>query len=246
MSDRRRRFLTASGACAALALAGTALEPLAAPASRATRPEGAALSHASAGEGLTLAALGGMRTLMADAFWLRAYVMWERRDRAACTTFAKLACTLSPETSSFKTGYASWLAFDFPHWSVAEAGGFLKVSESTRAELNRRDADAALRFIDEAMVREPDNPAYGVLAGQICDIKLKDRPRAALYYKRASESPAAPWYPTWLYADSLILTGKPQEAADFMRRYKARVPAGSSRAAYAGDYLERLRPPPAP
>lgn len=241
MCDRRRRGFALAGACAMLALAGNALEPLATRASRATQPK--AGCAATPGGGLTLAALGGMRTLMADAFWLRAYVMWERRDRAACTTFARLACTLSPETASFRTGYAGWLAFDFPHWTVAEAGGFRKVSEAARAEYNRADATAALAFIDEAMASDPDNAAYGLLAGQICDVKLRDRSRAAAYYKRASESPEGPWYPTWLYVDALVLSGRPREAADFLRRYAARVPADSSRAALARECLERLPPP---
>lgn len=246
MRDRRRRFLTTAGACAALALAGTALEPLAAPASRATRPAGVAPHHASAGEGLLLASLGGMRTLAADAFWLRGYVMWERRDRAACTTFAKLACALSPETPSFRTGYASWLAFDFPHWSIAEAGGVFKVGEADREKFNRTDALEALTFIDDAMAREPDDARYGLLGGQICDIKLKDRDRAATYYQKASETTAAPWYPTWLYADKLVLTGRVDEARAFMRRYANRVPPGSTRAAHAQRYLADLGPATSP
>ncbi|GBL28003.1 hypothetical protein EMGBS8_19510 [Verrucomicrobiota bacterium] len=35
------------------------------------------------GQGVLLGILGGLRTVVADATWLRSYVFWEKRDRAA-------------------------------------------------------------------------------------------------------------------------------------------------------------------
>lgn len=65
---------TAAGVLAVLVAAGAALGPLADDASRAARPAGVAgtgeFTREMAGEGLLVGSLGGLRTLLGDAFWL--------------------------------------------------------------------------------------------------------------------------------------------------------------------------------
>lgn len=229
MSELRRRLTGIALVALALTATGVALEPLAAEASRAARPPGAAALRNSAGEGLMLASLGGLRTLVADAFRLRAYLMWERRDRAACLAYADLACTLSPETPAFRETLCTWLAFDMPHWAVAEAGGRKRLGPEGEAAIHRRDAAAVLKRLAREQADDPDEPRYPLLEGQIRDIKLHDEDGASDAYRRAAETPAAPWYPAWLHAEKLMRTARPAEAAAFMRRFAARAANESDR-----------------
>ena len=250
VAPRRRipaALRTAAGVLAVLVAAGAALGPLADDASHAARPAGVAgkgeFTREMAGEGLLVASLGGMRTLLADAFWLRSYVMWVRQDRAACTLFARTACALAPETPYFREVYANRMAFDFPHWAVRERGGVFRVPEVEQAAVHRREALAAIAYLDKEMVRYPDEPRLPLVAGEIADIKLRDRARAAAYYRRSAESPSGPWYPAMLYTNYLEESGRVREAAEWLHRYAHSRPEGSASRLIA---LDRLKGLPAP
>lgn len=70
----RSRLRTAATALASLAGAGLALAPVAEPVWQARRAREPALrlqSAAGAGQGVTLALLGGFRALVADVAWVR-------------------------------------------------------------------------------------------------------------------------------------------------------------------------------
>ncbi len=225
-----------------LVAAGAALGPLADPASRASRPTpvgaGAPFTPEVAGEGLLAASLGGLRTLVADAFWLRAYVMWERKDRAACTVFARSACALAPESAYFRDGYATWLALDFPHWTVRERGGFRRVPQPEQDAIHRRDALEALAFLEKEMARDPDEPRYPELAGQIASMKLKDRALSAEYYRRCAETPSTPWHAAMHFVGMLDSDGRRAEAFAWLAGHAKRLPAGASDPAISyGAYL---------
>lgn len=221
------RTLPAAVAAGLLFAGGALLGPLSDDASRASRPGGAEGVRATAGEGVLLASLGGLRTFVADAFWLRAYVMWERRDRAGCSLFARTACSLAPETPYFRTGYANWLAFDFPHWTLRESGGYGRVPAAEREARHRRDALAALKFLEDEMARDPREPSLPLLASEVAHIKLKDRGLAASYSRRAAETPAAPWRAVADYVGYLDADGRRAEAFRWLDARGSRRPVGS-------------------
>lgn len=209
---------------------GALFGPLADGASRATQPEGFSFREVSsleaAGEGVLTASLGGLRTLVADVFWLRAYVMWENRDRASCNAYARAACALAPETVYFRKEYANWLAFDFPTWTVRRLGG-RNMPRSEQELILRRDAKSALDWLDAEIKRSPDESNYPLVAGNIAGRRLKDPARAAAYYRKAAETPDAPWYPAMEYTHFLWNAGRRSEALDWVCRYTDRRPAGT-------------------
>lgn len=228
VSEIYRRVFTFCSVGVAMVLVGSAIGPLADGASRATRPEGVVFSpsdRGALGEGVLLASLGGLRTLIADGFWLRAYVMWERKDRAACSAFAEAACRLAPESAYFRKEYANWLALDFPAWTVRRLGG-ANLPDRERDAVYRADADSGLAMLDDAMTRLPDAPSLPMAAGDIVLRRLKDRPRAMDYYRRSAETTAAPWYPAMEYMLFLWDTGRGDEALRWSEAYERRRPAG--------------------
>lgn len=247
LSGVLRKAFPVAGTVAALIAAGAVFGPLADGASRATQPAGFSFRDASvreaAASGVLTASLGGLRTLVADVFWLRAYVMWEHRDRAACDTFARAACALAPETPYFRKEYANWLAFDFPGWTIRRLGG-RNMPQGEQDILHRRDADAALAWLDAEMKRAPTVPDYPLVAGHITRLKLKDHPRAAAYYRRAAETPEAPLTPALEYAHHLLNEGRGDEAVAWLRAYAARVPAGSRSQVYALDLAANITAKP--
>jgi hypothetical protein len=83
-----------------LGLAGSLLNAIAAPVwttARARQPELRLNSTvAAAGQGVTLALLGGFRALVADATWIRMYALWERHELAATQSLIQLVSSLDP------------------------------------------------------------------------------------------------------------------------------------------------------
>ena len=225
---------------AAMILTGVAIAPFGDPASVATRPARFSFAKAEprelATEGMLVSA-GGLRTLAADAAWLRAYVMSEKQDRGSCSAYARLACALAPENSYFREGYANWLALDFPHWTITALGGYMQVPENVRNALFKTDALAALDYLKGEMARNPDEYRYPILAGQIVIIKFKDIERGAAYDRQAAGTPAKPWPPALRYANHLANNGKQAEAVAWMKAYAARCRPGTINRALADEWL---------
>lgn len=231
-------------ALAALGVAGFAIAPLTDGASRATHPrnfDAAKAPPAELGAEGFMISLGGLRTLAADAAWLRANVMWEKTDRAACTAYARLAAVLSPENASFREGYANWMAFDFPHWSIARLGGYATVPQKVQDGLFRAEGLEALKYLEVEMAREPEQYRYPMLASRIVLIRLKDAERAAMFNRRAAETPAGPWSPALNYANHLANTGRLREAVDWLGHYAGTRPENSMSRAVAEEWLEPAR-----
>ncbi|NBW87504.1 MAG: hypothetical protein EBR23_11955, partial [Planctomycetia bacterium] len=58
------------------------------------------LDAAGAGQGATLAILGGFRALVADLAWIRMYAVWERRDLPGTETLLRLVTTICADRES--------------------------------------------------------------------------------------------------------------------------------------------------
>lgn len=251
-----RRTAGSAGILAVMVFTGVVLAPLTDPASKGTRPRrfsfAAADARELATEGLLVSA-GSLRTLAADAAWLRAYIMTERSDRGSCAAYARLACALAPDNPAFREGYANWLAYDFPHWTIRSLGGFDKVPKSVSDGIFKADANAAMDYLKAEMRRDPDEFRYPMVASEISVIKFRDPDLAASYDRQAAETPAAPWAPALRYARRLAETGRLREAVDWLSAYAARRPEGSMAREVAEEWLtparERLKlgtPPAAP
>src|SRR5687768_2320668 len=144
---------------AGLASAGAALDRVIAPAWSAARARQPALrlnpSMAAAGQGVTLALLGGFRALVADALWIRMYVLWERRDLPGTQTLIQLVTAVDPRPAYFWINGARILANDLAAWRIEAAGGYDAIGESVVTRLNREQAAVALSFLDAAMIFHP-------------------------------------------------------------------------------------------
>ena len=180
-------------AAAGLFAAGTLTSPLERVAWSEARERIGAFSPealgSSAGTGVALGTLGGFRTVIADIAWLRAFHFWETRDAVACLKFAELAMTLAPEQFFFLENAANYIAFDFPVWEIRRRGGTRQVPAPVRREIHRKAMNEALRLLENAAERMPDDPRVFVLAAQISAMKTDtiygavDFGKTAAYYR---------------------------------------------------------------
>lgn len=229
---------------AVLAGAGAALDFFIRPVWSAARARQPALRLESAtaglGQGVTLALLGGFRTLVADLAWLRMYVLWERRDLPTCDSLIRLVGTLDPRPLDFWLNGARIIAFDFPVWRIEAAGGYDRVPAEVQARIDREQALAGLRHLEAAMRFHPQRPELWVERAGIELNRLQDLTAAAESYRRAWAEPGAPYYAARLHADLLRRSGRKAEALTFLVHLHPTLPPDDDAAA-APRVLERIQ-----
>ena len=229
---------------AGLALAGAVTHPLAAPVWARQRAREPALrlesTAAAAGQGVTLALLGGFRGLVADAAWLRLYILWETRDLPAVDTLVHLVPAIDPRPAYFWLNGARIVAYDFTAWRIAAAGGHATLPETQQDRIGREQAGLALAHLAAAMRFHPLNPDLWTERANIELNRLHDPAAAAESYRRAWELPHAPYYVARLHAEMLRRMGRKAEALAWLVALHPRLPANDESAA-ADVVLGRIR-----
>jgi hypothetical protein len=238
----RSRLAILAFTIAALAAAGGALQLMVAPVWDGLRARQPALrlDAAGAGQGTTLAILGGFRALVADLAWIRMYALWEGRDLPATETLLRVVTTIDPRPVYFWLNAARITAYDFPFWRVLAAGGFSAVPDEVQTRLSHEQARAALRGLETAMRFHPASVELWVERANIELNRLGDLTAAAESYRRAWELPGAPFYVARLRAEVLRRAGRRAEALEWLVRLHPTLPAGDDAAA-ADVVLGRIR-----
>lgn len=229
---------------AGLAAAGALLDWIAAPVWREMRRSEPALrldsTIAATGQGVTLALLGGFRALVADAAWLRMYVLWEQRDLPATDTLIRLVSAVDPRPVYFWLNGARILAYDLTAWRIAAAGGYDVAPPAVQARIGREQAEVALKHLAAAMTFHPASADLWIERAHIELNGLRDLAAAAETYRKAWEQPRGPYYAARLHAEMLCRLGRKTEALAWLVRLHPSLPADDEAAA-AEAVLGRIR-----
>lgn len=240
----RARWLTLAVIGAGLGAAGLLLQLFIAPVWADFRARQPALrldaTAAGAGQGVTLAILGGFRALVADGAWIQMYSLWEGRDLPGTETLARLVTTIDPRPVYFWLNAARIVAYDFPAWRIQAAGGYELVPADVQQKIGHEQARAALRHLDAAMRFHPTSADLWIERANIELNRLGDFLAAAESYRRAWELPGAPYYTARLRAEVLRRAGRKQEALDWLVQLHPQLAPADSAAA-ADVVLERIR-----
>jgi tetratricopeptide (TPR) repeat protein len=227
-----------------LAVAGTVLDFVAKPAWAAARARQPALrldpSLAAAGQGVTLALLGGFRALVADAVWIRMYVIWERHDLPGTQSLIQLVTAIDPRPLYFWINGARILANDLAAWRVEAAGGYQAVGEAYEQRVNREQGSLALAHLEAAKTFHPQSADLWIEQANIQLHRIRDPAAAAESYRRAWEQPRAPYYAARLHAELLRRQGRKAEALEWLMKLHPTLPPGDDGAA-RDTVLERIR-----
>jgi hypothetical protein len=229
---------------AVLAAGGTLLGRLIAPVwadARRTQPAlQLDVSVAAAGQGVTLALLGGFRALVADLVWLRMYTLWETRDPAAVETLIRLVATIDPRPVYFWLNGSRILAYDVPTWRIEVAGGFERVPEPMQTRIAHEQAAQAIRHLEQGMRVHPQSAELWVERANIELNRLQDMAAAARSYRQAWEMPRGPFFAARLHGELLRRMGRKAEALAWLKELHPKLPPGDDAAA-ADVVLGRIR-----
>lgn len=237
------RGLTLAVVLGTLAAAGLGLNRLVAPAwmqIRARQPALQVESIAAAGQGVSLALLGGFRALVADAAWIQMYGLWEQRDLPGTETLARFVTTIDPRPVYFWLNAARIVAYDFPAWRIEAAGGYDAVPPEVQRRIRQEQARVGLRHLAAGVALHPTSGELWVERANIELNRLGDLEAAAESYRRAAGLPGAPYYVARLHAEVLRRAGRKAEALAWLVRLHPTLPAGDEGAA-ADVVLGRIR-----
>jgi len=202
----------------ALLAAGFLLRTLEAPAGAAAAWRSEQLATLAGQAGAT-AVFGGLRSVAAGGFWLRANLAWERRDAAGTAALLELTVAADERPVYFWLNGARMLAYDMPEWLPVAA------PRVVRQRVNEEQAQQALRFLEKG-VRW--HGASADLYVEMANIHLRrrgDLEAAARCYRLAAEQPGAPYYAARIHAELLRELGRPQAALDWLRQVLPTLPA---------------------
>jgi hypothetical protein len=240
----KSRGFTLAVIAAVLGAAGVLLQAFIAPVWTELRARQPALrldsTAAGAGQGVTLAILGGFRALVADGAWIQMYARWEKRDLPGTETLARLVTTIDPRPVYFWLNAVRIVAYDFPAWRILAAGVYETVPAEVQQRYSREQARVALQMLETARIFHPTSADLWIEQANIELNRLGDPRAAAESYRRAWEQPRAPFYAARLHAEVLRRSGRQQEALDWLVRLHPTLPPGDSGAA-ADVVLERIR-----
>ncbi|MGF1450732.1 MAG: hypothetical protein ACFB21_01490 [Opitutales bacterium] len=191
---------------------------------QAARPELAIGElRASAGQGVSLALIGGFRSLAADFAFLSAYLAWEDRQLAEMRAKLELTTLLDPMSAYFWKAGGEMIALDVPGWRIdawQRRHGTLPPDSVQRA-IRREQFAAAQRFLDNAPEPIRESFAMGYDLARWHYSSLRDQAAALDMLESVIAQPeATPGARRW-YAELLWDTGRRTEAIAYLRAWLA-------------------------
>ena len=195
---------------------------------------------AGAGCGASAAVLGGFRALAADVLWLQTYLAWAARDVRQTQTLIHLVTLVDDRPLGFWLNGARMLAYDMTQWRLNELDGAGPTVAIASKRIREEQAGLALRYLGQARRRHPGSAEICV---EIANIHLnirRDLAAAAFWYRRAAESPSAPYYAARIHAELLKRLGRPNDAYVWLRDLHPKLPRNEE-AAMSDVILKRIR-----
>jgi tetratricopeptide (TPR) repeat protein len=143
------------------------------------------------GQGLTIGVLSGMRSVVADLVWFNVTLAWMNEQWFRMGPYINLCMVLQPRATVFPDMGGWHLAWNA---SVAAMEDRTQPNELRRLKAKRFWIDRGLEIYLRGIANNPEYWRLWADTGILYDQRLKDYPKAAEYYQRASELPNAPIY----------------------------------------------------
>lgn len=138
-----------------------------------------------------IAALSGLRSVIADALFIQAHVAWERTEWGRVLFLFRQVTTLQPRVVLF---------WDMAAWHMAWNAATAALNDSTQPELalrvraQREYLQIGKDFLERGIKNNPDRPELYEAMARLYRDKYDDHERAAEFFAKAAAQPKAPGY----------------------------------------------------
>jgi tetratricopeptide (TPR) repeat protein len=156
------------------------------------------------GQGLTIGVLSGMRSVVADfIFVINMTLAWEKEEWFKMATDISLATALQPRAPTFWDIGGWQLAWNA---SIAAANDPTLPSDLRRIKASRFWLDRGLDVYLRGIENNPNSWKLWTDTGLLYQQRLKDFPKAAIYYQHAALIPGCPVFyerfPAYMYENA--------------------------------------------
>jgi tetratricopeptide (TPR) repeat protein len=155
------------------------------------------------GQGLSIGVLSGMGSVVADLLWLNVTSAWEDQQWFRIGGYINLCTALQPRSVTF---------WDIGGWQLAWNASVSAMEDPSQPNALRRIKasrfwiERGLEIYKRGIENNPESYKLWADTGLLYQQRLRDYPKAAYYYQKASEIPGAPVYyerfPAFMYADA--------------------------------------------
>ncbi len=167
------------------------------------------------GQSATLAALGGLRSLVSIYLTLHAHEAWQMTDWETVEHDYRMITTMEPRDVD------NWIRGGWHMWANASAN--MEMDESLPIELRKKlqheYIDKGIEILRQGARNNPDSSKPWVELGYVLRLKYADYCGAAEAYKEALARPGTPGMITRFYGYMLAkCPGHEQDAYDYLRK----------------------------
>ena len=138
-----------------------------------------------------VAALSGFRAVVADAFWIHAYGVWERVDWAAMKIDFDIVTTLQPRCVLF-WDMSAWHMY--ANASIAALENRQQPRQALRLKAQREYWRMGEDYLLRGIANNPENATLHISLGTLYRDRFQDHAKAAEVYARGAALPSAPVY----------------------------------------------------
>ncbi|MCH6255751.1 hypothetical protein MLD52_04285 [Puniceicoccaceae bacterium K14] len=178
----------------------------------------------SLGQGLSLAILGGYRSIAANLIWLDMNGSWEKQNINETLAKIELATATDPRALFFWLNGARVVANDMPAWVIANQGLDQEKHPNTVKALNLKFSEKALELIENGLVAHPGNFELMVDRAVIHWKKREDLEEAAKSFLEIATMPNSPYFAGRLYAELLVELGRTDDALSYLKSIYSSLP----------------------
>ncbi|MCE0521415.1 MAG: hypothetical protein LV480_00715 [Methylacidiphilales bacterium] len=189
-------------------------------------------------QGLTIGVLSGMRNIVADFVWLQVTTEWMNNEWFRMSAYINLCTALQPRATVF---------WDMGGWHLAWNASVAAWEDPTqpnplrRLKASRFWIDKGLDVYKRGIENNPTSWRLWSDVAWLYNQRLKDYPKAAYYYKKASELPGAPVFmerfPALMY-DQHHANDDQAAYAEWKALWERLTPAQREMKIHEGDRIE--------
>ena len=195
------------------------------------------------GQGLSVAILGGYRSVAANLVWLSMNQNWEQRDLAG--TFGKLVfvTSIDPRPELFWLNGSRIIANDMPTWVIGIDNTDLHIESAEVRAISSQYANRALGFLEGSRVYHEQNPLIYIEEAMILWRKANDLEGAVGRFEQAIRAESPPFYAYRMYGELLVKLDRKEKALKLLETHYETLPEESIEAMkpVVADRIRNLR-----
>ena len=195
------------------------------------------------GQGLSVAILGGYRSVAANLVWLSMNQNWEQRDLAGTLGKLVFVTSIDPRPELFWLNGSRIIANDMPTWVIGIDNTDLHIESAEVCAISSQYANRALGFLEGSRVYHEQNPLIYIEEAMILWRKANDLEGAVGRFEQAIRAVSPPFYAYRMYGELLVKLDRKEKALKLLETHYETLPEESIEAMkpVVADRIRNLR-----